>query len=92
MTGTPVAGLILIHPGIQVKAIEGNALFADRDFSELGPYLGIEPIAVHAEIVRRVSQAQETGRTVAPHSHPEYIEQWRARVRASICASLGSLR
>src|SRR5690242_18163545 len=71
LSGTPVAALILLDPGVQFKAIEGDALGADGDFRELRPYLGVEPVAVHAEIERRVAKADEAweqGRLVhSPH-------------------------
>ena len=59
MSGTPVAPFILLDPGVQFKAIEGDALGADRDLRELRPDLGVEPVAVHAEIERRVAKADE---------------------------------
>jgi len=49
----------LIHPGVQFNSVEGDALFADRYFGEVRAYLGIEAVAVHAEIRRGVSQAKE---------------------------------
>jgi hypothetical protein len=51
----------LLDPGVQFKAIEGDALGADRDLRELRPHLGVEPVAVHAEIERRVTKADEAG-------------------------------
>ena len=47
---------VVVHPGIELKAIECDALFTDRDFGKAGPYLGIEPIPIHAEIGRRIPQ------------------------------------
>jgi len=34
-------------------------LTTDWDLSEPGAYLGIEPIAVHAQVARRIAQADE---------------------------------
>ena len=64
--------LILLDPGVQFKAIERDALGADRDLRELRPYLGIEPIAVHAEVERRVAKADEAGekRRIVLHAPP----------------------
>ena len=59
MSGTPVALLILLDPGVQFKAIKGDALGTDRDFREFRSYLGVKPVAVHAEIERRVAKADE---------------------------------
>ena len=36
LSGTPVAAFILLDPGDQFKAIEGNALGADRDSVSCG--------------------------------------------------------
>jgi len=52
---TPVAGLIVVHPGVQFKPVEGNALPADTDFSDSRPYFGVEAIAIHAEVMRGVA-------------------------------------
>ena len=54
LTGTPVAGLILVRLGVQIKSVEGNALDADADFGQPRADLGIKPVAIHAEIERRV--------------------------------------
>ena len=49
---------VVVHPGIEFKAIERDALFTDGDFGKAGPYLGVEPITIHAEVGRRVPQPQ----------------------------------
>jgi hypothetical protein len=59
LTGTPVAGLILIGPGVEVKAVEGNALVADRDLRNAGSNLAVESVAVHTEISGGVSKTDE---------------------------------
>jgi hypothetical protein len=41
---------MVVRPALEVKAIEGDSLRANRDHRELGPHLAIEAIAVHAEI------------------------------------------
>ena len=50
----------MIHPGVQFKSVEGDALFADTDFSQKGPHLGVEAVAVHAEIARRIAEANQS--------------------------------
>jgi hypothetical protein len=50
----------LIHPGIQFKSVEGDALLADTDFSQIRPYLGVEAVAVHAEVARRIAKANQS--------------------------------
>jgi hypothetical protein len=57
--GASVALLIVLGPLIEVKAVEGNALDADADLGHEGADFGIEPVAVHAEVVRRIAQANE---------------------------------
>ena len=57
--GTPVAGFIVLHPGVQFKSVESDSPTTDGDFGEVGPYLGIEAIAVHAEVKRRIAKANE---------------------------------
>lgn len=56
----PVAALIVVGPGIEVKPVKGNPLRADRDHGKEGTYVAIEAIFVHAEILRSIAQADET--------------------------------
>jgi hypothetical protein len=58
--GTPVARDIVLHPGVQFKPVEGNALSTDRNIGEVMAYFGIESIAIHAEVERRIAQANES--------------------------------
>jgi hypothetical protein len=55
----PVATLILVRPGIEVKPVEGNALGADRDGRHERANLAIEAVLVHAEVGRRIAQPDE---------------------------------
>jgi hypothetical protein len=57
--GTPVARDIVCHPGVEFKSVEGNSLSTDRDGGEVGAYLGVEAVAIHAEIIRRVPQPDD---------------------------------
>lgn len=52
-------GLIVIDPGVEVKSIEGYAARADRYLRKRRAHLGVEAIAVHAEIARRVAVTDE---------------------------------
>jgi hypothetical protein len=56
----PVAALIVVRPGIEVKAIEGNSLRTDRDGGKERTHIAIETIFVHAEIGWGVAQTNET--------------------------------
>jgi hypothetical protein len=55
----PVAALIVVGPGIEVKTVEGDSLRADRDDGEERTNVAIEAILVHAEIGGRVAQPNE---------------------------------
>ena len=54
-----MSGYVFVYPGIELEAIESDALFTDWDFSEAWSYFGIESIAVHAEIGGCVPQPQK---------------------------------
>jgi len=55
----PVAALIVVGPGIEIKPVKGDPLRADRDRKEERTNLTIEAILVHAEIGRGIAQADE---------------------------------
>jgi hypothetical protein len=62
--------LMVVGPGVEVKSIEGDAAIADRDFGEERSDFGVEAVAVHAEVGRRVAVADEAGKDLhgcAPH-------------------------
>jgi hypothetical protein len=59
----------LLHPGVQFKSVEGDALFADADFSQIRPYFSVEPIAIHAEILGHVAEADQSRRDAAVLVH-----------------------
>jgi len=46
----PVAALIVVGPGIEVKAVESDALRADWDHGKQRTHVPIEAILVHSEI------------------------------------------
>lgn len=50
---------MVIHPGVQFKPVEGDPLLADGDLRETGSNIGVETVAVHAEIERRIPQPQQ---------------------------------
>jgi hypothetical protein len=39
--------------------VEGDALDTDSDLGQIRPHLGVEPIAIHAQGLRRIAQADE---------------------------------
>lgn len=67
---------MLLHPSVEFKAVERDALGADRDLGEVRPDLGVEAVAVHAEVAGGVAEAQqarqyrEGPRPIAPCRRP----------------------
>jgi hypothetical protein len=57
--GTPVAGLIVLGPGVEVNAVERNALRTYGNSGDPGAHFAVEAVFVHAQIARRVAQPQE---------------------------------
>jgi len=51
----PVAALIVVGPGIEVKTIESDPLRTDWDYREARANVAIEAIFVHSEIGRGVA-------------------------------------
>ena len=60
-SGTPVAGDIVVDLRVKLKAIEGDPLATDGDFREVWANVGIEPVAVHAEVAWSVTETDQTG-------------------------------
>jgi hypothetical protein len=60
-TGTPVAVLILVEPGVQFKAVESDPLCANPNLGEIRAHLGVEPVPIHAEIPGRVLEPHNAG-------------------------------
>lgn len=59
--GTPVAPLMFVGPCIEVKAVKGYALRADRNDGDPGTHLAVEAVFVHAEIGRCIAEPDESG-------------------------------
>ena len=55
----PVAALIVVGPGVEVKAVKGDSLRADGDHIQERTNVAIEAIFVHTEIGGRVAQPDE---------------------------------
>jgi hypothetical protein len=53
---------MVIDPRVEVKSIERDAAVSDRDHGKDRPHFGIEPVAVHAEVARRVAVADQAGK------------------------------
>jgi hypothetical protein len=52
----PVAALIVVGPGVEVKPVESDSLRANWNLGKARANLAIEAIFVHAEIGRGVAQ------------------------------------
>lgn len=82
-----MGSLILIHPGIKVKSIKSDTATADRDFDEKRTHLRIEAIAIHPEIARRVTVADEArhnghwGVLLTTHSRRRAHSLWPDELR-----------
>jgi hypothetical protein len=48
---------VLISPSVEFKPIKRNALFTNWYCGDMWADLGVEPISVHAQIVRRVPKS-----------------------------------
>jgi hypothetical protein len=55
----PVAALIVIRPGIEVKAIKGYSLGAYPDPRNAWSDVAVKAVLVHAEVSRRVAEPQK---------------------------------
>jgi hypothetical protein len=76
----------LIHPGVEFKSVEGDALFSDADFNEIRANLGIEAVAVHAQVARRIPEADQSRRDTAVLFHEGlYSVEWLPVVDHSVC-------
>jgi hypothetical protein len=70
---------MVVHPSVEFKAIEGDALNTDRDFSEVWTDISVEPVAVHAEVgwcVAKSDDARLHGGTFGmPHAVPSLVRR-----------------
>jgi len=80
---TPIAGLIVLNPAVKFKTIEGDALLTDGDLGDRRAYLGVEPVAIHAEVTRGIPVSEETGQYCdiidSPHRSPRLLQSWFRR-------------
>ena len=52
---------MVVRPRLQFKSVKGDALGADRDISEVRPYVVVKSVPIHAEIPGRILQPDEPG-------------------------------
>ena len=55
----PVAALIVVGPGIEVKTVESNSLRTDCDLGKLRTNVAVGAIFVHAEVCGGVTHSNE---------------------------------
>jgi hypothetical protein len=58
---TPVALDIIVDPGIQFKAIEGDGLFPQGDLREVRAHVLVEFVAVHSRVTGRITRSDQSG-------------------------------
>jgi len=51
---------VLVSPLIEFMSVERNALFADRNIRDMWADLGVEAVAVHAEVIRGIAESEKT--------------------------------
>jgi hypothetical protein len=86
--------LIVIRPGVQINAVEGDALGADGNHRDVRTHVVIEAILVHAEVSRRIAQTDEARqelrlRIVKRHRRPAKCAAPIARDELSLDANHG---
>jgi hypothetical protein len=72
----PVATLIVIRPTIEVKAIEGDSLNANRNARKQRTDFAIEAIPVHPEVGGRVTHPNKPGSDRSAPLTPRF-QDWR---------------
>ena len=78
----------MLHPVIQFKSVEGDALFADADFNEMWPNLGVEAVAVHAQVAGRIPEPDQSRRdTVVLFHEGLHCVECLPVVDHSVCVS-----
>jgi hypothetical protein len=60
-TRAPSGRNIRVGPGVEFEAVEGDAAAADGHFSQPGSNLGVEAIAIDAQVARRGVMADQSG-------------------------------
>lgn len=60
---------MLLRPGIEFKAVKGDAVLTDWNFCQIGPHGRIEEIPIHAEVGGGIAQPQEPRQESLSRSH-----------------------
>jgi len=76
----------MVYPVVKIKAIEGSALLSDANFNKIRTDLGIKAVSIHAQIGRRVSEAEQSWCDTAVLFHEcLYRIAWLSVVHHSFC-------
>ena len=76
----------MLRKSVQFKSVEGDSLFSDANFNEIGPYLGVEAIAVHAQVTGCIPEANQSRRDTAVLFHQGLCcVEWLPVVDHSAC-------
>ncbi len=51
----------MIHPGVQIKSVEGYSLFSDANFFKKWPYFSVKAVLVHAQVMRCIPESDDAG-------------------------------
>jgi hypothetical protein len=86
--------LIVIRPGVQINAIERDALSANRNCCDVRTHVVVEAVLVHAQVSRRVAQSNEARqefrlRILKKHRRPAKCAAPIARDELSLDANHG---
>ena len=95
--GTPVAGDILIHPGIKFKPVEAYSLCTDGQLCEIGADGCVETVSVHAKVGRGIAKSDDArqwrmGTLIRTHRRHRNYRESLSLVIAQVCAQPKSAR
>lgn len=79
---------MLLHPGVEFKPVEGDALGANGDFGDMGADFGVEAVAVHAQVARGVAEADQPGEEREPRGRRWLVPRRRAHRASRLHQSL----
>ncbi len=73
----------MIRPVIEIKPVKGDTLLAYRNYDDVRADGPIEPIAVHAQVVGRITKTDESRQV------PKYLSMNRLANRADHATRVG---
>lgn len=85
--GTPGARLMFVHPGVEIKSVEGDAGAADRNLDKARPDIALEDRRANTQIGRRLSGPKQAGQEDRQHI-TSTDGFWRPNAGREACLSL----